>query len=713
MIHKVLSLLCVILFPFANTTQKDQITWPVHGLTDAETRHSNLDQINRANVKNLGLAWIFETGSKRGLEATPIVVDQTIYFTGTWSKVFANNAKTGEPIWEYDPQVPRYEGANACCDVVNRGVAIKGDSLFFGTIDGRLISLNRFDGSLNWEALTVDPNKPYTITGAPRIVKNKVVIGNGGAEYGVRGYISAYELNNGKLAWRFFTVPGDPSKPYENQIMRMAAKTWTGDIYWKTGGGGTVWDSMAYDPDLNLLYFGVGNGSPWNRHIRSPGGGDNLFLSSIVAVNPDNGEYVWHYQTTPGDTWDYTATQHMILADIIFANKPRKVLMQAPKNGFFYVLDRETGELLSAKNYVPVTWASRIDLETGRPIETENADHFAEEQFTAPAAFGGHNWHPMAFNPVEQLVYIPAIEAIQSYSTASNYEHLEGPHWNVGQQPAENNLLSPSAVPPALFMAVFKKIMRGHLIAWDPVREAERWRVSHKTMWNGGILSTQGGLIFQGTGDARLVAYRSDNGEQLWEAPTDAGIIAPPITYQIDQEQYVAVLAGWGGAAGLILTDNENSLGKGRLLVFKLGGRESLPESVPDTYFPRPPARRGNSDSISRGSALYEQHCQRCHGATFGPKNIIKDLRYMDQATHALFDQIVLGGILTDIGMISFSEVLDQQSSHDIQNYLIDVSNDLWSEQQDRSEWFESLKLFTFELIADIVGWSINPSNNE
>ena len=272
MIHKVLAVLCVILFPFANTTQKDQITWPVHGLTDAETRHSNLDQINRANVKNLGLAWIFETGSKRGLEATPIVVDQTIYFTGTWSKVFANNAKTGEPIWEYDPQVPRYEGANACCDVVNRGVAIKGDSLFFGTIDGRLISLNRFDGSLNWETLTVDPNKPYTITGAPRIVKNKVVIGNGGAEYGVRGYISAYELNNGKLAWRFFTVPGDPSKPYENQIMRMAAKTWTGDIYWKTGGGGTVWDSMAYDPDLNLLYFGVGNGSPWNRHIRSPGG---------------------------------------------------------------------------------------------------------------------------------------------------------------------------------------------------------------------------------------------------------------------------------------------------------------------------------------------------------------------------------------------------------------------------------------------------------
>ena len=358
----IFSLICLMGAQLIQSQVHSQDQWPVHGLNHAETRHSNLEQINRTNVEELGLAWYFETGSTRGLEATPLVIDKTIFFTGTWSKVFANDAVTGEPLWEFDPKVPRYEGANACCDVVNRGVAAWEDSIFFGTIDGRLISLNRFDGSVNWEVLTVDPDKPYTITGAPRVVNEKVIIGNGGAEYGVRGYVTAYDVKDGRQSWRFFTVPGDPSRPYENEAMKFAAKTWSGDLYWKTGGGGTVWDSMAYDPELNLLYIGVGNGSPWNRHVRSPGGGDNLFLSSIVAINPDTGDYVWHYQTTPGDTWDYTATQHMILADIVFRNKTRKVLMQAPKNGFFYVIDRITGELLSARNYVPVTWASRVDL---------------------------------------------------------------------------------------------------------------------------------------------------------------------------------------------------------------------------------------------------------------------------------------------------------------------------------------------------------------
>ncbi len=344
--------------------------WLAHGRTYDESRFSPLTKINADNVGELGLAWYFDTGTDRGLEASPIVVDGVMYTSGSWSVVFANNAKTGELIWSYDPKVPKEWGAKACCDVVNRGVAVWKGRVYVGTIDGRLIALDAVTGEVAFDVNTIDRTKPYTITGAPRIVNDKVIIGNGGAEYGVRGYVTAYDTTSGEQVWRFYTVPGDPEQPFENPILEEAAKTWTGR-WWTMGGGGTVWDSMAYDPELNLLYIGVGNGSPWNQFLRSPGGGDNLFLSSVVALNPDTGEYVWHYQTTPGDTWDYTATQHMILADLMIEGEVRKVIMQAPKNGFFYVLDRVTGEFISADAYVPITWATSVDPETGRPVETE------------------------------------------------------------------------------------------------------------------------------------------------------------------------------------------------------------------------------------------------------------------------------------------------------------------------------------------------------
>jgi len=379
--------------------------WVTHGRTYGEQRFSPLDKVNVSNAGQLGLAWSFDLPENRGIEATPLVADGVMYTTSSWSIVRAFDAKTGKLIWEFDPKVPRKTGVKACCDSVNRGVALWEGRVYFGALDGRLISLDAKTGKQVWSTVTVDQSKPYTITGAPRVIKGKVLIGNGGAELGVRGYLSAYDARNGKLLWRFYTVPGEQptDDAASDEAMKIARPTWKGE-FWKVGGGGTVWDSMAYDPDLDLLYIGVGNGSPWNRDIRSPGGGDNLFLSSIVALKPDTGKYVWHYQTTPGESWDYTATQHIILADLTIGGKPVKALMQAPKNGFFYVIDRTNGKLISADNYVPVSWATGVDPATGRPVETPNARYGSGPALAMPGPLGGHNWQPMAYSPKTNLV---------------------------------------------------------------------------------------------------------------------------------------------------------------------------------------------------------------------------------------------------------------------------------------------------------------------
>ena len=348
------------------------VEWKLHGNDHGEQRYSTLKQVNRDNVEDLGLAWSFDIPTRRGIEATPLMVDGTLFVSGSWSIVYALDAVSGERKWTYDPKVDRAFLAKGCCDAVNRGVAYDNGRIFVGAYDGRLIALDAANGEVLWEVVTTDQTQPYTITGAPRIAKDKVIIGNGGAELGVRGYVTAYDVATGKQAWRFYTVPGNPADDFENAQMESAADTWTGE-WWRWGGGGTVWDSMAYDPELDLFYIGVGNGSPWNQSVRSPDGGDNLFLASIVALRPDTGEYVWHYQTTPGETWDFTATQHIMLVDLDIDGKQRKVLMQAPKNGFFYVLDRATGELISAEAYTTVNWATGIDRESGRPVEAADA----------------------------------------------------------------------------------------------------------------------------------------------------------------------------------------------------------------------------------------------------------------------------------------------------------------------------------------------------
>lgn len=641
---------------------KEAHNWLTHGRTYAEERYSPLVDINQTNVKDLGLAWAYKTGTKRGLEASPLIVDGVMFTTGSWSRVYALNAETGEELWTYDPEVPGATGRKACCDVVNRGLAIWEGKLYLGTLDGRLIALDAKDGSLIWEQVTVDQSLSYTITGAPRVVKGKVIIGNGGAEFGVRGYFSAYNAETGKMEWRFYTVPASPDKPVEHPELLEAAKTWSPDSLWETGLGGTVWDSFAYDAELNLLYVGVGNSSQYNREIRSPGGGDNLFLASILAVDPESGRLKWHYQTTPAEHWDYTATQHMILADLEIGGIERKVLMQAPKNGFFYVLDRETGELISAEKYTHVNWASHIDMESGRPVETGKGSWSRDSVFVIPGVIGGHNWHPMSYSPSSRLVYIPTLEIVYPFVPDKNYKYVPnvmntGEDWPALAKAAgtvEPNFCSPM-----------------QLTAWNPVTQKQVWQVRFDERNNGGVLSTAGGLVFQGTGSGYLSAYKDTTGEVLWQMQASTGIMAPPVTYKVNGEQYITVMAGTGGSLGMNF-DKTSYVNEGYVLAFKLGGQAKMPDRVPGvqgTFQAAVPET--TEEEVAEGEALYATHCLRCHGVNAASRGLVADLRYSPREVHEIWPAIVLGGLYQDKGMASFSDVLELEEVKKIHNYVL------------------------------------------
>jgi quinohemoprotein ethanol dehydrogenase len=606
--------------------------WLAHGRTQDEQRFSPLTAITDQNVSQLKVAWTFDTGTDRVLEATPIVVDGVMYTTASWGIVFAIDARTGRELWKWDPKVdPRHERF-ACCDVVNRGVAFYKGRVYAAAFDGRLTALDARTGAVVWSVSTVDPAKAYTITAAPRIVKGKVIIGNGGAEYGIRGYISAYDAESGTLAWRFYTVPGDPAKPQEHPELDKAVPTWNGDKWWEYGGGGTAWDSVAFDAELNLLYVGTGNGGPWNREIRSPGGGDNLYLSSILALNPDTGRLVWHYQTTPGDSWDYTATQHMVLADLRIGGRVRQVLMQAPKNGFFYVLDRKTGELLSAEKYVEVTWASRVDLATGRPIEREGADYRRAPFLARPAPLGGHNWQPMAFSPLTGLVYLPAQDNQREFSQPQTFEFRPN-QINLGGGAGGIDHAGDSR----------SAVYGGRLLAWDPVAQQVRWKVEYPAYWNGGTLATAGNLVFQGTAAGDVMAYRASDGARLWSAWVGTGVLAPPMTWELDGQQYVSVMAGWGGA----FVPRYRS--GGRLYTFSLTGTEPAPQRPPATEV-APVAFVPDTAAIARGRALFDVQCARCHN----PGTTAPDLRRSAAGTYEALPTILLKGTLAGRGMPGF-----------------------------------------------------------
>ena len=649
-------------FMKANTRQTAD--WPSYGLDYAETRFSRLNQINTGNVKELGLVWSYNLESTRGVEATPLVVDGIMYVTASWSIVHAVDVRTGKRLWTYDPKVPRDGGFKGCCDVVNRGVALHEGKVFVASYDGRLIALDAATGQKVWEKDTIIDRKfSYTITGAPRVFKGKVIIGNGGAEYGVRGYITAYDAKTGEQQWRWFTVPGDPSKPFEDESMERAAKTWDpAGKWWEFGGGGTAWDTMAFDPELNLMYIGTGNGSPWAQKQRSPAGGDNLYLASIVALNPDTGKYVWHYQQTPGDNWDYTSTQPMILADITLEGKPRKVILHAPKNGFFFVLDRTNGQFISAKNFVEVNWASGYD-KNGRPIETEIARTGDRPREIIPSAFGARNWHSMSYNPQTGLAYMPVqhvpVTMMDNREWKFNAQNVFEPHsglgWNLG------TILN--AEPP-------KSQPFGRLVAWDPVKQQAAWTHEHVSPWNGGTLTTAGNLVFQGTADGRFMAFNATNGQKLWEAPTGSGVIAAPSTYLVDGKQYVSIAVGWGGVYGLAARATERQ-GPGTVYTFAVGGKAEPPAHVAVQLGKLVEGVPYDPNHVQAGTALYVQNCAFCHGVPGVDRGgNIPNLGYKDAAIIANLENFVFKGPATARGMPDFTGRLSQDDVQKIKAFI-------------------------------------------
>jgi quinohemoprotein ethanol dehydrogenase len=647
---------------------QDNSNWLMYGRTYDDHRFSPLNQVNEQTVAGLGLAWSRELGSTRGLEATPLVKDGIMFSTGAWSVVYAIDAKTGDVRWKYDPKVPRERAYFICCDVVNRGPALYRGKVYVGTLDGRLIALKEDTGAVVWSVPTTDNVKPYSITSAPRIANGLVIIGNAGAEYGVRGYVSAYDAETGKMAWRTYTVPGDPSKGFESKAMEQAAKTWSGD-WWTVGGGGTPWEGVAYDPSLDLLYFGTGNATAWYRALR--GKGDNLYTASILAVRAGTGELAWYFQTAHGDNWDYDATQPLMQADLTIGGRPRKVIMQANKNGFFYVLDRQTGEFISGAPFVSgVNWASGLDSRTGRPIETPAAYDALHPVLVSPYPGGAHNWDPMAFNPSTGLVYLSAKADTQFVHAPDPQWKYNADHSNVGADEYYDGPLNATLAS--------KPSPTGELVAWDPVKQSAAWRVSSGRYIGAGVLTTAGNLVFQGLSDGTFAAYRATDGKQLWRFSAGTGILAPPVTYLVDGVQYVSVMVGWGGSDGLTNDPFLAKSGFGRILTFVPGGTATLnAPSFGHTEPPPTPAitQTASAKMVHEGGLLFNSECATCHGlnAVAGP---LPDLRYASKTVHDQFEAIVLGGARTSLGMPSFGKILNDSQVRSIHAYIISRARD-------------------------------------
>jgi quinohemoprotein ethanol dehydrogenase len=646
----------------AIANEADGTNWLSHGRTYSEQNFSPLRQIDTGNVRGLGLAWSLDLKGERSLEGTPLSVNGVLYVTGSMSTVYAVNATDGKLLWKFDPESGKRDPRRLRQSYqVNRGAAFWKDKVFVGTTDGRLIALRADTGSVVWSTDTVAGYPKQSITGAPRVFNGKVVIGNSGADVGGRGYVTAYDTETGRQAWRFFTVPGNPADGFEDDAMRMAAQTWHGE-WWRWGGGGTVWNGITYDPELNQLYLGVGNAGPWNPRLRSPGGGDNLFVASIVALNADTGKYLWHYQTNPGEAWDFKATADLVQADLIIAGRPRKVLMQLPTNGFFYVLDRITGKLISAEKVGKVTWADRVDLATGRPVEAPNIRYENGPVTFWPSPFGAHSWQSMSFNPVSGLVYIPYMKIGARFKDAAAQDTA-----TLSADQRKSFVLAGMRME---FVVADRDDGTGALLAWDPVANKTRWKVEHPTLWNGGVMSTAGDLVFQGTADGHLRAYEAAEGRQLWDFDAKLGISSSPITYQANGVQYVSILVGYGGASNA-RTDPpmlgwKFDLQPRRLLTFALGKATPLPFTAPPDTSLQPlddPQLTIDEHLAQEGMLVYGKTCGPCHGnGLVSSGSPAPDLRESTVAVSwGSFDALLKSGALASRGMPRYDDLSEEE----------------------------------------------------
>ena len=651
--------------------------WPSDGRDYSAQRYSPLTQIDASNVSQLGLAWFDELDTYRGVEATPIYADGVLYNILPFNVTIAYDARTGKRLWTYDPQVPREHARYACCEPVSRGLAMSGNKIIIATLDGRLIALDKATGQPVWTTRTFGDDFTYAITGAPRVFGDKVVVGQSGGDFGVRGFVSAYSVETGEKLWKFFLTPNDPAKGPDGEasdpIMAMIRPTWSENGLWKQlGGGANPWDSIAYDPELDLIYVGTGNASPHSRFYRSENTGDNLFVCSIVALRGKDGSYAWHYQMNPGEEWDWTCTSSIVAADLAIDGRPRKVLMQAPKNGFFYVLDRATGEFISAKNHVIQNWNEGFDAK-GRPITSEAVRYGFDPALVMPGPGGAHNWFPMAYSPRTKLAYFPAYQ--------SGFVYALQPNWTP--QPKRSNsgwggYTGEAAAKRVPLQAQANAVEKAWLTAWDPVNQRAAWQVELPRHGNGGVFVTGSDLVFEGTTKQTFAAFDARTGKVLWEYPTQSAPVAGGITYMLDGVQYVAINAGWGGGAAQIEQGAGIELprAKARLLVFKLGGTAQLPPLEAVAAVPPPPPLRAPEAQVQAGAQLFAQTCAVCHGqrAIGG----VKDLRHMTAETHGRFNDIVLKGLYVDKGMASFADLLSQADADAIHAYLIARANEDW-----------------------------------
>ncbi|HLY54988.1 MAG TPA: PQQ-dependent dehydrogenase, methanol/ethanol family [Stellaceae bacterium] len=671
---------------------KEPQNWLTGGRDGRQDYYSPLRQIDEQTVSRLGYAWSYDLGTHRGQEATPIVVDGVMYTSGYLGFVYAVDAATGKEKWRYDPDIDDKALRGPCCDAVNRGVAVWQGRVYVGSVDGRLHAIDAATGKRIWAVDTIADHKlTYTSTGAPAIAHNVVVIGNGGADMdkgGVRGYVSGYDLATGALKWRFYTVP-EPGRAPEQPELVLAAKTWDSKRDPIYQGGGTVWDGMTYDADLNLLYVGTANAAPYDVRKLGAQNGDDLYTCSILAINPDTGRLAWYYQTTPGDRWDFDAVQKLILADLEIEGRVRQVVMQADKNGFFYVLDRKTGHLISAKDYTYVNWASGIDPKTGRPIVTDQANYYEKPKNIYPSWSGGHTWPPMAFNPATRLVYIPVIDVpniwVDMETNGGRMKYLNGFFTIQAFFPDDNydpaSLKSLYGKLPDLKTLQAErpvKLVRELIRAWDPVAQKSVWE--HETSsgvrgYDGGVMTTAGNLVFQGRATGELFAYAADSGKVLKTIDTGSHIMAAPMTYSVGGVQYVAVQTGYGGAAisvgpippfsAAAKYDNEN-----RIVAFRLdGGEVPKPAPRPSDKFPAPPEMKTTPAQIQLGEVKFQEQCSRCH--TFGP-SVTPDLRKLPADIHAAFRDILLKGAFAPTGMESFADILTPAEVDAVHAYLVD-----------------------------------------